>query len=68
MTHEEQQAFIEAYDNNVGIYSKMQVERIVEGYFNAEDISLCEGAENVIDCLLIWNSASVYWMKKEKTL
>lgn len=64
MTHEEQQAFIEAYDSNVGMYSKMQVERIVEGYYNAEDVTLLGGFEHVVDCLMIWLSASAYQMKK----
>ena len=66
MTHEEQQAFIEAYDNNVCLYSKGQVERIVEGFYNCDDISLLEGAEHIIDCLMIWMKATVYQMKKEK--
>lgn len=66
MTHEEQQAFIETYDTNVCMYSKMEVERIVEGYFNGEDVSLLEGAEHIVDCLMIWISATVYQMKKEK--
>ena len=65
MQHEEQQAFIEAYDSNVGMYTKMEVERIVEGYFNAEDVSDNEGFEHVLDCLMIWMKATVYQMKKE---
>lgn len=65
MSYEEQQAFIEAYDENVGMYSKMQVERIVEGYFNAEDVSYNEGFEHVLDCLMIWMKAIVYQMKKD---
>lgn len=67
MKHEEQQAFIEAYDENVGMYSKMEVERIVEGYFNEEDVSDNEGFEHVLDCLMIWMKATVYQMKKEQT-
>ena len=65
MTHEEQQAFIEAYDSNVGMYSKMTVERIVEGYYNAEDVSMLEGFEHILDCLMIWLASSVYQMKKK---
>jgi len=65
MKHEEQQAFIETYDSNVGMYSKMQVERIVEGFYNGEDVSLLEGAEHIIDCLMIWMAATVYQMKKD---
>jgi hypothetical protein len=65
MKHEEQQAFIETYDSNVGMYSKMQVERIVEGFYNGADVSLLEGAEHIIDCLMIWMAATVYQMKKE---
>lgn len=64
MTHEEQQAFIEAYDTNVGMHSKMHVERIVEGYYNAEDVTLFEGFEHIVDCLMIWLASSVYQMKK----
>jgi len=65
MKHEEQQAFIETYDSNVGMYSKMQVERIVESFYNGEDVSLLEGAEHIIDCLMIWMAATVYQMKKD---
>lgn len=64
MKHEEQQAFIEAYDSNVGLYTKLEVERIVEGFYNGEDISQREGAEHIIDCLMIWLAATVYQMKK----
>ena len=63
MKHEEQQAFIEAYDTNVCMYTKTEVERIVEGYFNGEDVTLLEGVEHVVDCLMIWISATVYQMK-----
>lgn len=65
MTHQEQQAFIEAYGSNVGVYSKKTVEHIVEGYYNAEDVTLCEGFEHIVDCLMIWLASSVYQMKKE---
>lgn len=65
MKHEEQQAFIEAYDDNVGLYTKMEVERIVEGYFSGEDVSLLEGFDSVLDCLMIWMKATVYQMKKD---
>jgi hypothetical protein len=64
MTHEEQQAFIEAYDSNVGMYSKMHVEGIVEGYFNGDDVTLFEGFEHILDCLMIWLASSVYQMKR----
>ena len=67
MTHEEQQAFIECYDTNVSMYTKREVERIVEGFYNGEDISLLEGSEHIIDCLMIWTASSVYQMKKGST-
>lgn len=65
MTHEEQQAFIEAYDSNVSMYTKREVGRIVEGFYNGEDVSLLEGAEHIVDCLMIWLASSIYQMKKE---
>ena len=60
MTHDEQNAFIEAYVNNVGDVSAERVEDFVRRYKAGEDIPYGEGHTSILDALGMWHEA-VRW-------
>ena len=68
MNTNEQKAFVEAYDDNIGHVSSETVTQIVKLYESGQDVSHFIGYEvsSVVDALGLWHSA-IYWnLTKEK--
>ena len=68
MNTNEQKAFVDAYDNNIGHVSSETVTEIVKLYESGQDVSHFVSYEvsSVVDALGLWHSA-IYWnLTKEK--
>lgn len=68
MNTNEQKAFVEAYNDNIGHVSSETVTEIVKLYESGQDVSRFIGYEvsSVLDALGMWHSA-IYWnLTKEK--
>jgi hypothetical protein len=60
MTHDEQNAFIEAYVNNVGNVSADRVEAFLRSYEAGKNITYEEEYTSILDALGMWHEA-VRW-------
>lgn len=68
MNTNEQKAFVDAYDDNIGHVSSETVTEIAKLYESGQDLSHFIGYEvsSVLDALGMWHSA-IYWnLTKEK--
>jgi len=57
MTPAEQDAFVEAYANNVADVHPTQVRKFVEQWVNGEDLDYSSEYTSIMDALMMWNSA-----------
>jgi hypothetical protein len=57
MTHDEQNAFVEAYSKNVASVHPTKVASFVESWANGEDIDYSGDYTSIMDALLMWNDA-----------
>lgn len=66
MTNEEQQAFIEAYGNNVADASEAQVTDFVRRYALGEDLDYSSDYTSIMDALGMWNEGIKWQMQQTK--
>lgn len=66
MTPQEQDAFVEAYANNVADVHPTQVAAFIERYANGEDIDYSSDYTSIMDALCMWNSAIKWQLEQTK--
>ena len=66
MTPAEQDAFVEAYANNVADVHPRHVAKFVEQWANGEDLDYSNEYTSIMDALMMWNSA-IKWKLEEQT-
>ena len=64
MTPAEQDAFVEAYANNVADVHPTQVRKFVEQWVNGEDLDYSNEYTSIMDALCMWNDA-LRWAKEQ---
>jgi hypothetical protein len=57
MTNEEREAFLDAYENNVGHLPRNLVEDFVTRYEAGEDIDYSSEQTSIMDALGVWHEA-----------
>ena len=67
MTYEEQDAFVEAYSDNVGDVHPTKVADFVERYTRGESIPYGEGHTSILDALGMWRDAVQWKIKQGQT-
>jgi len=67
MTPAEQDAFVEAYANNVADVHPTQVAKFVEQWANGEDLDYASEYTSIMDALMMWNSGIKFQIEQEKT-
>lgn len=66
MTPAEQDAFVEAYAQNVAEVHPTKVAAFVERYANGEDIDYAGDYTSIMDALCMWNTAIKWQMEQTK--
>jgi hypothetical protein len=64
MTNEEREAFLDAYENNVGHLPRNLVEDFVTRYEAGEDIDYSSEQTSIMDALGVWHEGAKYAIKK----
>jgi hypothetical protein len=64
MTNEEREAFLDAYENNVGHLPRNLVEDFVTRYEAGEDIDYSSEQTSIMDALGVWHEGVKYAIKK----
>jgi hypothetical protein len=64
MNQEEREAFLDAYENNVGHLPRNLVEDFVTRYEAGEDIDYSSEQTSIMDALGVWHEGIKYAIKK----
>jgi hypothetical protein len=66
MTNEEREAFLDAYENNVGHLPRNLVEDFVTRYEAGEDIDYSSEQTSIMDALGVWHEAIKWQLMQQK--